>query len=1413
MDGACVPSSLLPEECCKSGYCDPVDSKCKVPPSSPQGKAEQLKTGAGAVKAGSALYNVGWFSDWRVTGLLGVAIAIAIIAVAAMVGHGFNLPEVKAFVDTELMQAVVSLLLIFALIGLIAFFDTIAFDAVNGAGLPVTCSGSEPCYVSAAKQYLTGLYDVGKEYAQNSLKESFDNQKWASRGVSMQFNVWWAAFAGTNSRLNAGWSIKAERAASIFETVSKLLASIYAQIYFIDVISFGIAPIFLLLGILLRTFFFTRKLGGLMLAIAIALFVIYPLTYAFAWYTLNVTIYGERTLAIHDPNCPAECMARYPVAFYIKEDGAGNARITQFETTQDIMRAGITQDNWATGAGGQYPGLVACRNLSSIGLPDSVAPNQCPDCPDYCRDVPFPSSMPGCDIAKCATCNPGCKIMRQRSDCETACPTCPDICRTTLPVENKCYFSSEKVGVATADEPIVQADLSVSCAGCKGCPTWCNILQKNQNGSYELLNKDAACTSNPACMPTPSTLPAGASFKEGTGTCPLSCMYVTETAQSTTCDEMCSDKDAAGSVTICPKYCRLTKDSLARVDANSWDISVPKLLETCYGPNADPKVQAACTKCPEGCKVEVNETPPATCAAYPYPQSELKEINDCVSCPDYCRFAEYTFIESFSRTLTTYGRTGIRVPAVCKGAAPGDHRVVDCDGSESPESCQDNCKITEHPLLCREYGAAGAYTGDERYCINCPEEVRVNLTHTAIGGAYDYNDAPPLLNYDELPGCKNAKCDLRCKIQKELVVPDYLTLAPKRTEPPKSCSVASSKVCQPDSGVSSCCSGNEECNQGDDIYSCTEPVLPPAIHDYCLLTKFEDHEEYACYLTSDRYVPTYSCSTAEGGACGCSFSYKEYRCGACSKQLSIGEECGPANDSCCPADSTCIYGKCDAVYCKDEGTSFTPSVKNPEPAQCEMCKTGCRLNVNNRAWLDPSCNTATLNGVTFNPCDESHCPTRCKAKPEAVPMCTEYKGTADQLGGMQCHGPSGCGGLDEPNCLAKYTEGCTWEPEGGPHGGGTSANCGACPENCRIAYTDGTYYTGNCGTDNGNGDYGSSVDCSEGSCNSFCRVTKYDDKAQTVTTSQEGGGCANDGASCYKQDCCFGLTCRDLGSGNKRCVRVPPAEACKDIGTLCDNSDAADPNKDCCGDLVCKTDVASGKDKCSANCSNLGDPCGHLGDPQCCLPGLACDTDTGGSYTCNATTPTTCAGIGDSCDMGCCPDTVCSGGTCAPPGEYTCKPFQSTLSCFGCPAACRRNSNQEIPASPEYCPTLYCGDYNKDQNWGCNESCRLPDAPYMMCDSCLECPSDCLYKPAVRTDCSEVCSDEALMGPANVGPQDFIKKLPGAQGDIDVKNVGVLMVPALILPLFSLVIVISFIRTLSPILGGDIEIPGLSRII
>jgi hypothetical protein len=52
----------------------------------------------------------------------------------------------------------------------------------------------------------------------------------------------------------------------------------------------------------------------------------------------------------------------------------------------------------------------------------------------------------------------------------------------------------------------------------------------------------------------------------------------------------------------------------------------------------------------------------------------------------------------------------------------------------------------------------------------------------------------------------------------------------------------------------------------------------------------------------------------------------------------------------------------------------------------------------------------------------------------------------------------------------------------------------------------------------------------------------------------------------------------------------------------------------------------------------------------------------------------------------------------------------------------------------------------------------------------------------------------------------------GLVGTSEIKNVSKLMVPAYLLPLFNIVATLIFIRTFSGMIGGDIEIPGISKI-
>jgi len=1147
-------------------------------PGGPVAVTGQLASGGGIGSApgpnaplgeGSGIYRVGWFNGWQTAGFIGLAISIAIIAVGAMFGYGFNVPEAKAFARSELEQAIMSALLLMGIIALIGFFDVVARGAIDAADLPVSCVAGEPCYVSAAKQYLTTVYDISAGYSKNQLKEAVKLGRTSSGGYSVNVNYWLFLFAGTNSRPNAGVSIETERASAVFETASRLMAGIYAQIYFIDVIAYGIAPVFLLLGIILRTFFFTRKLGGLLLAIAIALFIVYPLTYAFAWYTLNVTVYGERAITPSDPSCPEECTAKPPAAFYVNPGG----ELVSFPSAASVMRAGINASNWNSGdvdgdGNPEFVGLVACANLSSesdlfIGVPDS-----CSSCPEYCRETPLPN-LPGCNATLCAACNPGCKIMRQRTDCASDCASsCQDnLCKLKLPIENKCAY-----------EPggIVRANLTVSCAGCEGCPAWCKLLRRNPDGSLSQAYADEAACQKPACFP-PELVVSGTSNH---GTCPTLCMYETSLGPSTLCN-------SEGMCKGCPEICRV----IGLVEGDPHDTTSPTLYSLCNSAeNA-----AACSTCPDACKTELPSAPQAPCAEYPpYPAPQ-----HCVECPMECRWEGYGYLEAGGK-FAPYSQTELdsdSVPREC----PIDE--VSCGQA----NCGADCKGEESgPVFCREYSASG----DDAWCGKCPENARIMLEHTDASGATT-QFLPSLPTQYK---CGNEKCPHEsCFYDQAAAFP--IPAQPHEAE--RSCTKSENERCDMNAESENCCTLGLECTRTNTGITV---IVPHQLDSH----REEASEPRVLFRTDiDSEVVTTIIS-----------------CKACGTTLGFGDACTPANAGCCPAGGECIGGMC-RPYCKDYDHAFSGT-----PHKCELCPESCRVNGAVSAYLSSS---------ECAMCGEENCPLECKVEAESVQgtVCAEYLGNGPEGETGFCVGSSAsCDSQATWNaCMA--ISGCYWNEGGSPYAVPINlrespynerSSCKQCPENFRLKDESGNPYEIS----------NAFVDCSAQNCPSACRTG----------------------------------------------VKIDP------IGGMCE-------------------------------------------------------------------------------------------------------PYANPGECHGCPAFCRLEGFGDDATGQEF--AALCETYPGCQE--CSASCRIESAPRRVCDACFDCSSDCLYKPATRTDCSEVCTDDDLSGTMTAGPADFAKKLPGAEGRSDVAGVGVLMLPALVLPLFCMVMTIAFIRVLSPLLGGDVEIPGLGRII
>lgn len=90
-----------------------------------------------------------------------------------------------------------------------------------------------------------------------------------------------------------------------FDFATKLMTITQFQRVLIAFISKAIFPNLFIIGLILRTFAFTRRLGGLLMAIALALFYIYPMFYVFGAMVVNSIQYKVAGHAQHVPVYPA----------------------------------------------------------------------------------------------------------------------------------------------------------------------------------------------------------------------------------------------------------------------------------------------------------------------------------------------------------------------------------------------------------------------------------------------------------------------------------------------------------------------------------------------------------------------------------------------------------------------------------------------------------------------------------------------------------------------------------------------------------------------------------------------------------------------------------------------------------------------------------------------------------------------------------------------------------------------------------------------------------------------------------------------------------------------------------------------------------------------------------------------------
>ncbi|VVB77173.1 Uncharacterised protein [uncultured archaeon] len=237
------------------------------------------------------------------TGLLGIALLIVLMVFSALgivyaFGYALNMESLKAFTRTEVPESVFNVILICLVFSGVAFAGgAIAFVANLGlVGIesissgsaaptiaPVPITSTRDIYIAICSSYIDHGVNVALDNLLTTSLTAFTLKSLMTFKVNMApswFGVSFQPFMGTMPISNL-----IAMQAGMFDAMVGLLIGVTFMLYLI----YSIFPLFLYVGVLLRSFPWTRSAGGAFIALFISFYIIFPaLLYPFSLYMQNV---------------------------------------------------------------------------------------------------------------------------------------------------------------------------------------------------------------------------------------------------------------------------------------------------------------------------------------------------------------------------------------------------------------------------------------------------------------------------------------------------------------------------------------------------------------------------------------------------------------------------------------------------------------------------------------------------------------------------------------------------------------------------------------------------------------------------------------------------------------------------------------------------------------------------------------------------------------------------------------------------------------------------------------------------------------------------------------------------------------------------------------------------------------------
>lgn len=233
----------------------------------------------------------GWWATIAAAGAFGTSMVAISYLWAAFTSND----KMKVWVKRELGQVIYSMILAVAIVALCTgmFLPQLIYLTSTASGdrnwqayvgarciIPAGSSSNPlPCHIAIATDYLDILFKATKNEAQSALSAYTFLAVLHSVTIEIKGMVDPAGIVHFGPM--SGLSIPVDTLAGVIDLSIKNMMTIRFQQFLLYLLHVAFFPLFLTLGIILRSIFFTRKIGALLISLAVSFYIVFPMMYVF----------------------------------------------------------------------------------------------------------------------------------------------------------------------------------------------------------------------------------------------------------------------------------------------------------------------------------------------------------------------------------------------------------------------------------------------------------------------------------------------------------------------------------------------------------------------------------------------------------------------------------------------------------------------------------------------------------------------------------------------------------------------------------------------------------------------------------------------------------------------------------------------------------------------------------------------------------------------------------------------------------------------------------------------------------------------------------------------------------------------------------------------------------------------------